>query len=942
LDYGAERLWRDGREVHLRGKTFTVLRHLVEHPGELITKDELLTAVWPDTYVSVVVPMVCIRELRQALEDDAKAPRFIETVHRRGYRWIAPLTTTAPIQRGAWSVKREASPPVPIALRSPLSTLRLVGRETELAQLHQWLAKALSGERQIVFVTGEPGIGKTAVVEAFLQSLESRVQSRESEHGKNHEEEQKAKSKRQKLKMTDPRPLAPVLWIGRGQCIEHYGAGEAYLPVLEALGRLCRAPGGKSIVPLLRRHAPTWLVQIPAILAITERERLQREVSGATRERMLRELAEALEVLTAKQPLVLVLEDLQWSDVSTLDLLSTLARRRDAARLLVIGTYRPVEVLGNGHPLRAIEQELRLHRRCEELQLRLLTEADVGEYLTARFPVGATSRSALQRLARAIRQHTEGNPLFMVNVVDYLIAHGGIAEVDGRWKLTAATEAIQLGVPEDIRRMIERQLDRLGPTEQRILEAASAAGMEFSAATVAAAIETEAGQVESWCEALVRRQLFLQSHDTYSGPERRLATRYRFLHALYHNVLSEKFTPARRRQVHQRVGEWKEAAYGERAAEIAAELAVHFTQGRDYRRAVQYLEWAANTAIRRSAYVEAEAHLTKGLDLLKTLPDSPERSQQELTLQTALGTVLTATKGYAAPEVEKAYTRARELCRQMGDAMQLFPVLYGLWGFYAVRAELQTARELAEQLLRLARHGLDSTLMIGVHYTSGTTLVHLGELVTARARLNQGVGLFDSQEYSSTVLLFEADLGVACRCYAAMALWFLGYPDQALQRSREAVNLAQEIAHPYSLAMALTLAALVQQLWRERRIDRERAEALMELASEQGFPHVLAIGTILWGWGLAEQGQREEGIAQIRQGLATHRAIGSELSRSYYLALLAEAYGKAGRPEEGLMVLTEALTAVHKTEERVYEAELYRLKGELTLQLFKVQVQVPS
>ena len=296
----------------------------------------------------------------------------------------------------------------PLATRNWQPTTPLVGREIELAQLHAWMAKALQGERQVVFVTGEPGIGKTTLIEAFLNGCDS-------------EEKTKQKAKRaDQLPTPSTQPLAPSPWIGRGQCIEHFGAGEAYLPVLAALGQLGQESGGERLVALLDRYAPTWLIQMPALLSPTHLDALQRKTLGATRERMLREMAEAVEALTSEQPLVLVLEDLHWSDYSTLELLSFLARRRQPARLLVLGTYRPVEVIVREHPLKVVEQELHLHQQCEELAVGFLAESDVAQYLSVRFPASRLPAD----LARAIHQRTDGNPLFMVNVVNDLIAQG--------------------------------------------------------------------------------------------------------------------------------------------------------------------------------------------------------------------------------------------------------------------------------------------------------------------------------------------------------------------------------------------------------------------------------------------------------------------------------------------------------------------------------------
>ena len=381
LDLVNECLWREGQRIPLRGKTFKALCCLLEHPGQLVSKATLFKVVWSDTYVSDSVLMTCISELRKALGDDGKRPQFIETVHRRGYRFIGTA------RRPGSGVQSHKSEPTP-SRQSLVSNF--VGREAEIAQLHKWLEKALGGERQIIFVTGEPGIGKTAVVEAFLAQVvaEGRV------------------------------------WIGRGQCIEHYGAGEGYMPVLEAMGRLCHAPGGDRLIVFLGQYAPTWLVQMPALLSAAQRKRLPREVQGATRERMLREMAEAVEALTAERPLVLVLEDLHWSDVSTLDLLAAAARRQERARLLVIGTYRPAEVLDKENPLCEVVHELRAHDLCAELALELLSDVYVAEYLRVRFP----SNALPAQLAQALHQRTEGNPLFLVNVVDDLVARGVLSQ----------------------------------------------------------------------------------------------------------------------------------------------------------------------------------------------------------------------------------------------------------------------------------------------------------------------------------------------------------------------------------------------------------------------------------------------------------------------------------------------------------------------------------
>ena len=903
LDSANQTLWRGSQAISLTPKAFTVLRYLMARPDQLVTKEELLNAAWPGIYVSDAALKVCIRRIRQALGDFAHPPQYIETMHWRGYRFIGKIALSDPSlpaagsQQSAVSGQQSAaSSQQPGILGPPLTTdhwqptTPLVGREAELVQLHGWLEKALRGERQVVLVSGEPGIGKTTVVEAFLSRAATRTN----------------------------------IWTARGQCVAHYGTGEAYLPVLEALERLCRTPGHERFASLLSRHAPTWLAQMPALLSPADRKRLRRELQGATRERMLREMAEAVEALTAETPLILVLEDLYWSDHATLDLIAFLARRREPARLLLIGTYRPREIIAGGHPLKVIKHELQVHGHCAELPLGLLTEEDVSAYLTARFTAAMAEQLPLRELARVIHQRTDGNPLFMVNVVDYLVTQGLLVQRDARWQLEGDLEKIQIEVPASIQQMIETQIDRLSPEEQRVLEVASVAGAEFSAATVAAGSEAEVTEVEELCEGLARRAQFLRSRGVSEWPDGTVAARYEFTHSLYHQAWYERVTAGRRLRLHHRIGERGELAYGSRASEVAAELAIHFECGRDFSRAIQYRRQAAKNALQRCAYREANSHLTKGLELLKALPDTPERLQQEISLQISLGLSLVATKGYAAPEVERSYTRALELCRQVEATPQLVWALWGLQGFYFVRAELQTARALGEQLFELVQRLQDPGLLGVAHSVLGATLSTLGEPLLARTHLEQGIALGNFEKHAR----FRA----ICLSFSARVLWTLGYSDQARQRSQEALTLAHELAHPLTSVVTACIAALLHITRGEVHAAQERAEAAMALSVERGFIHWEAQAIALRGWALAQQGRGEESVAQIRQGLAAYQETGAQLARPLLLGLLAETYRNTGRPEEGLTVATEAFALAQHTGQRSQEVWLSRLRGELLLQ----------
>ena len=408
-----------------------------------------------------------------------------------------------------------------------------MGREAELTQLQNVFETALQGERQVVFVTGEAGIGKTTLVDAFLAQIRDRDDVR----------------------------------ITSGQCVEQYGPGEAYMPLLEATTRLCRGPGRERRIEGLKRFAPSWLVQLPGLLDPEDRILLQQRVQGAKRERMLREMAEAAELFTTTRALVLVLEDLHWSDVSTLDWVSYMARRREPAKLLILGTYRPADVLASNHPLHGAVQELQARGQCEELRLTPLAEEAIGEYLTVRLKadVGAQRTVPLQQLTPMLHRRTGGNPLFIVNTVDDLIRQGVLAEDAGQWTLRADTaEALCESVPDSLRQLIDRQLERLPGPEQRLLEVASVAGVEFAAAEVAAGLPTDSEEVEAQCERLARTGQWVRETGVAEWPDGTLSGRYSFLHAVHHEVVYARLAEGSRVQLHRRIAERKETAYGER------------------------------------------------------------------------------------------------------------------------------------------------------------------------------------------------------------------------------------------------------------------------------------------------------------------------------------------------------------------------------------------
>ena len=593
LDTENQFLWHGEARVDLTPKAFGVLCYLVEHAGRLVTQQELLEALWPGTYINPEVLRKYVLEIRRALGDRPVNPVFIETRPKRGYQFVASVIDESPA-----------------GTLPPERTTRIVGRKSELAELGDYLLRAQRKQRQVLFITGEPGIGKTTLVDEFQRQT---------------------------------RAAAPGICMIRGQCVEGYGGKEAYYPVLEAVELLCRASGEDSVVDTLARQAPTWLVQFPALLSNEHRHTLQREILGATHDRMLREIGEALETIASERALVVILEDLHWADHSTVDLISALARRRQSAKLMLIGTYRPVDLTLAAHPLKPLKQDLLVHHLCHEIALPPLEEAEVAEYLAGELG-GAAVPDGLSGL---IYGRSEGNPLFMVAILQHLREQRLLAEQTGEVRLTRPLEEVAFGAPDTLRQMIDIQIERLSGKERRALEAASVTGVLFSTAVSATAAKIDVESFEQLCEGLSRRHQIVRSSDPQEFPEGTASERYEFIHALYRDVLYRRQSPSRRAKLHRDVGERLEALYGQRSSEVALELAHHFEQGRDWPRAIKYLQLAADTAGRRFEPQRALEILEHALELKNRLRYA-ERAQHEIAILERLATIHIAFVGMSA------------------------------------------------------------------------------------------------------------------------------------------------------------------------------------------------------------------------------------------------------------------------------------------------------
>ncbi|MEO8603952.1 MAG: AAA family ATPase [bacterium] len=864
----------------MQPRPLAVLSYLAARSGTVVSRDELIAKLWAGTHVTKAVLKVAVRAIREALGDDAEAPRYIETVGHEGYRFIGGGAAELPAAARAGSAAARVA---------------MVGRGDDLARLHGALSRALAGTRAIVFVSGEAGIGKTTLLDRFIAEL-------------------------------DP---AEGVCVARGQCLEQYGEGEAYLPVLEALGRLARDDGGGELRETLARHAPTWVPQLAA-LDPSPPARWRRDAAIATlAARLLREMADALEVFTRRRVLLLVLEDLQWSDPSTVDLLDGIARRRQPARLLVVGTLRPVEMALDEHPLRGLQHDLHAKGLCDVVALQLLSRDDVTAYVETCF--GGAPPTALQQLATRVYQRSEGNALFMVNMVNDLVAAGLLVWRDGRWHVEGSVETATDRIPAGLQELISRGMQDLEPPARQALEAASVVGDEFAVEAVAAALQADAERIEDVCERLAIQGSLIVDAGIAEWPDGSVSGRYRFRHALYRRVLYEGIAAARRARMHTAIGRRQEAAFGDRAGEHAAELANHFTRGHAHQRALHFHELAAAAALDRHASHEAAAHCSAALEALAHTPEQPGRADRELGLVVARATLLMAVQGYAAPETERAFARAHALCAALPAGPQLYAVLRGLLSYHQVRATFAEARDLGDQLLEhAAAHPDDRVLRVQAHYGQGTTLFHLGDFAAARVHLEAALRDYDPADHRQHILVYGGyDPGVACSLWLAWTLIMQGGLDEAAVRDDEGMALAQRHGETFSLAWAHQGVGVSRQLLGDYPASETFSSEAARMAEEHRFPHVLGMATLNCGWARMMLGQPEVGIAMLREGVAMVDRTGAGLVRPLYLGMLALTHLLEGDRQAAVARFDEALAEMERTGERLHEVPLLVGKSQL-------------
>ena len=861
IDELEARLSDGGQPLHLAPKPFALLCALARAPHTLITKSALLDDVWGHQFVSESVLKTTVSDLRAALRDDPKQPRYIETVSRRGYRFIGTVSEAA---KPAAPAAVGAAPGQPDAPMSP-PVASSIGRADVLARLKTAWGVAASGRRQVVWISGEAGVGKTTVLERFMHEV-----------GEVH--------------------------CAYGHCVEQYGAGEPHLPILEALTDLShRDP---SLVDLIRAVAPTWLFQLPWFASAEEREALRRELSGAGQARMLREMGELLDRYTEVRPLLLVTEDLHWSDPATVQLMDYVARRRSRARLLWLGSFRVTELIAAEHPLATVRHELRLHGLGTEILLDDFTVAEVGEYLAARVP----SLAVEPALVRALHDRTDGLPLFVAGVIDDLVACP-TPDGDPHARLAA------MAIPETLSGVIERYVEELTPQQRSLLEAASVCGVQFRLSTVARILDVDPMTLTEPCAELARCQRWLKdlplpadSPPSESG--------YVFRHALYREVLYKRVGRLARVALHRKVAAALERERTQGLNVGAAEIASHFDLGREPLSALGWYAEAAESALLHFSPAQTLSLTERAMALLPQVEPSAARATNEMTLATLRGTAAMQVMGFSSADVKQAFERALPLLDEVPEHPLRGLVLSVLGLAYEMSGELERATAIARRSEALWQANADRTALVCACLVHALLERDRGRPSGAREWLEKGIRAMEKLDASTSPAVFAADAGVMMLGLLGLELHALGLVEQGRQRIEAACARALALREPAPRQAAFWLQALFEVRMDNPERVAEAAERLARLQQEYDGPEGKAAALWFRGWAQAHLEDPVAGHRLIREGYEQVAGLGMRAFAGETLGYAAEALVLAGNFAAAREQIVEAKSCAQAAGDR--------------------------
>ncbi|HEY7235714.1 MAG TPA: protein kinase [Gemmatimonadaceae bacterium] len=769
----------------------------------------------------------------------------------------------------------------------------MVARGAEEAELTASFEESTRDRGLLHAVVAEAGLGKSTLVDGFLRTITS-VDSR--------------------------------ILVGRGRCSERLAGAEAYLPVLEALEGLIAGSGGHHVARQMRHLAPAWYALVdPASTARLSDTSAPADARVSSSEQMKRQLGSLLLELSRSSPVILFLEDVHWADTATVDLIGYLADRFDTLRMLLLVTYRPSDLLLARHPFADTKLRLQSRGAARETRLRPFDRAQVGAYLEIVYP----RHEFPDEFITVLHARTEGTPLFVADVVRQLANRGVITNRRGSWQLDREIESVASELPESVRSVIQRTIDRLDEEDRRLLVTASVQGVAFDSAVVAHALETDAAPVEERLERLERVHAIVRCVGEGLLAGRTPSLRYVFAHILYQNTLQATLRATRRMTVSAKVAGAMQAYHGDDPS-YAAQLGVVHTAARQFDSAATYFLKAARAATRVFANKEAVLLARRGLDAVESMPAGGDQAKLELQLQVALGVPLTELQGYASSEVQAAYSRARDLCAVTGDTPAQIPVLHGLYRFYTVRGELHTAHDVVQQLAAIAEATGDSKQVVLARSAMGPPLIHLGEFEAAEEHLKAAVAAYDPQKQSTGWVVTGAFMPAS---WLAIVAWLLGKPGEALEKSQQARELAERQQYPFAVAYAQCLTAWLHQYRGDAAAVKRHAEAAIELSRTHDYVQWLALGLMFREWARVALGEDPESVGRLSRAIEQFRRTGAELNLPHFLAMLADAHGRTGDVPKALATIEDAIDIATKNDDRCWEPELRRLKGELLLQL---------
>jgi DNA-binding winged helix-turn-helix (wHTH) protein len=868
-------LAQGNRETTLLPKDCLVLEVLLTRSGQLVSKEELHRHCWPQqAVVGGDVLKTCIRRLRKTLGDDFHVPEYIETVGRRGYRFLVPAI-----------IREKQSSPSPTAVTVPPD---FVGRKRELTGLSELFAKVRAGDFGLLVISGEAGIGKTTLLENFLKAVGS----------------------------------SPDTLLLHGQCLDCNGPAEAYHPLLSGLGQLADVLGKEAIVPLLRAMAPMWLAQLPWLVGDAGHLDLLADLQGASGQRMQREMLALLVEICRRQTVIIVLEDMHWSDTATIDLLGLLARSRpQPQRLLVIATCRINE--NPSHPFHLLLDDLGVRDLCTHFHLLPLPEQEIDAYLAGRF----SDRERPAGLSGWLREFSGGNPLLFRAMVDQGLRKGWLHVNEGIIWQRPDAEDVNKMAPRNLRYLLDSRLHQLSTAEKECLETASVAGMNFSTRLLAESAETE-GACEALCEQLVRSTGFLARSPAKNHGYGIKNPGFYFRHALYQRLICESIPLLRRQHLHLTVGERLEAISIDNPDELAVQLALHFEFAGRPLKAAHYRMRVALASLMRHAYREVIDHAERGLSLLEGLPQGMDKAELELGLLLPLGSSYLATRGYASPEVERIYSRAYALSGTSTSSCQMI-VLFSLGTYWLVRGDLPRMREVADTLASFPlRTNLD-TDYVSAHALASMFHFYRGDFSRSYSDHQLCEKYYNPAMQRQTYLMIGIEPGLTSAGHAALTSWFMGYPERAEREMNRCVELAREHYGPFMQIWCICYMGWLNVCIGNRNKVRECGLLANRLSRENGIEYWIAQSSIQMAWVDGIEGDYESGIRRIKENISAHHQTGAQLVRGCFLSRLADVQNASGRTDDALVTIDEAILVSQRTGEEWWLAEMYRMRGDI-------------